>query len=72
MVDAPANWEIISYRDSAISYGTDKPDLRNPIKMQNVSEHFRNSGFAIFSNILEKMEQKSERFRTGWGISKVL
>ena len=54
VVDAPANWEIISYRDSAISYGTDKPDLRNPIKMQNVSEHFRNSGFAIFSNILEK------------------
>ena len=54
VVDAPANWEIISYRDSAISYGTDKPDLRNPIKMQNVSDHFRNSGFAIFSNILEK------------------
>ena len=53
-VDAPENWEIISYRDAAIWYGTDKPDLRNPIRMQNVSTHFKNSGFAIFSNILEK------------------
>jgi aspartyl-tRNA synthetase len=26
-------------------YGTDKPDLRNPIEMQDVSEHFRGSGF---------------------------
>ena len=53
-VDAPENWEIVSYRDAAIWYGTDKPDLRNPIRMQNVSTHFKNSGFAIFSNILEK------------------
>ena len=53
-VDPPENWEIISYRDAAIWYGTDKPDLRNPIRMQDVSTHFKNSGFAIFSNILEK------------------
>ena len=53
-VDAPENWEIISYRDAAIWYGTDKPDLRNPIRMQDVSTHLKNSGFAIFSNILEK------------------
>ena len=53
-VDAPENWEIVSYRDAAIWYGTDKPDLRNPIRMQDVSTHFKNSGFAIFSNILEK------------------
>ncbi|MGI9358554.1 MAG: aspartate--tRNA ligase [Paracoccaceae bacterium] len=53
-VDCPENWEIISYRDAAIWYGTDKPDLRNPIRMQDVSTHFKNSGFAIFSNILEK------------------
>jgi aspartyl-tRNA synthetase len=33
-------------------YGSDKPDLRNPIKMQNVSEAFRGSGFKIFANIL--------------------
>ena len=34
-------------------YGTDKPDLRNPIEMQVVSEHFRGSGFAIFAKLLE-------------------
>ncbi|MEZ5720549.1 MAG: aspartate--tRNA ligase [Paracoccaceae bacterium] len=52
-VDAYADWPLISYRDSALWYGTDKPDLRNPIKMQDVSEHFRGSGFAIFAKLLE-------------------
>ena len=47
-------WPQISYRDAALWYGTDKPDLRNPIKMQDVSEHFRGSGFAIFAKILEQ------------------
>ncbi|MGB1791446.1 MAG: amino acid--tRNA ligase-related protein, partial [Paracoccaceae bacterium] len=32
----------------------DKPDLRNPIKMQRVSDHFRGSGFAIFAKLLEQ------------------
>ena len=53
-VDAYADWPLISYRDSALWYGTDKPDLRNPIKMQDVSEHFRGSGFAIFAKLLEQ------------------
>ena len=53
-VDDPAGWPQISYEDSAKWYGTDKPDLRNPIKMQVVSEHFRGSGFAIFANLLEQ------------------
>jgi len=48
-----AEWEQISYRDAALWYGTDKPDLRNPIKMQVVSEHFRGSGFKIFASLLE-------------------
>ena len=47
-------WPLISYADSALWYGTDKPDLRNPIKMQVVSEHFAGSGFAIFANLLEQ------------------
>ena len=34
-------------------YGSDKPDLRNSIVMQNVSEHFRGSGFKIFARLLE-------------------
>ncbi|AVW91887.1 aspartate--tRNA ligase [Celeribacter baekdonensis] len=48
------DWPQISYKDSALWYGTDKPDLRNPIKMQDVSEHFRGSGFAIFASLLEQ------------------
>ncbi|NOC91644.1 aspartate--tRNA ligase [Ruegeria sp. HKCCD6604] len=48
------DWPQISYKDAALWYGTDKPDLRNPIKMQVVSEHFRGSGFAIFAKLLEQ------------------
>ena len=47
-------WPQISYRDAALWYGTDKPDLRNPIRMQVVSEHFAGSGFAIFARLLEQ------------------
>ncbi|RFP91008.1 aspartate--tRNA ligase [Rhodobacteraceae bacterium 63075] len=49
-----AVWPQISYKDAAKWYGTDKPDLRNPIKMQDASEHFRGSGFAIFAKLLEQ------------------
>ena len=49
-----ADWPQITYADAALKYGTDKPDLRNPIEMQDVSEHFRGSGFAIFASLLEK------------------
>ncbi len=48
-----ADWPQISYKDAALWYGTDKPDLRNPIKMQDVSAHFRDSGFGIFAKLLE-------------------
>ncbi|MEM7237614.1 MAG: aspartate--tRNA ligase [Pseudomonadota bacterium] len=44
----------IAYRDAMLWYGSDKPDLRNPIKMQVVSEHFSGSGFKIFASILEQ------------------
>lgn len=47
-------WAQISYKDAALWYGSDKPDLRNPIKMQVVSEHFAGSGFAIFAKVLEQ------------------
>jgi aspartyl-tRNA synthetase len=43
---------LIPYATAMREFGTDKPDLRNPIKMQNVSEAFRGSGFKIFANIL--------------------
>ena len=47
-------WPQISYKDAAVWYGSDKPDLRNPIKMQIVSDHFHGSGFAIFAKLLEQ------------------
>ncbi len=43
----------IPYRESMLKYGSDKPDLRNPIEMQIVSEHFAGSGFKIFAKMLE-------------------
>ncbi|MFQ5438106.1 MAG: aspartate--tRNA ligase [Paracoccaceae bacterium] len=44
----------IAYRDAMRWYGCDKPDLRNPIRMQDVSEHFAGSGFKIFASLLEQ------------------
>jgi aspartyl-tRNA synthetase len=49
----PYPFPRIAYRDSIAWYGTDKPDTRNPIKMQDVSEHFRGGGFGIFAKILD-------------------
>ena len=49
-----SDWPLIPYADSMLKYGTDKPDLRNPIEMQVVSDHFRGSGFAIFAKLLEQ------------------
>jgi len=43
----------IPYDEAMAKYGTDKPDLRNPVEMQDVSEHFRGSGFEIFAHQLE-------------------
>ncbi len=42
----------IKYADSIRKYGSDKPDLRNPIEMGDVSEHFRGSGFKVFAGML--------------------
>jgi aspartyl-tRNA synthetase len=49
-----ASFPKIAYRDAMLWYGVDKPDLRNPIRMQVVSEHFAGSGFKIFASLLEK------------------
>jgi aspartyl-tRNA synthetase len=45
---------LIPYSEAISKYGTDKPDLRNPIVMADVSDIFRGSGFKIFAGILEK------------------
>ncbi|MFN3483835.1 MAG: aspartate--tRNA ligase, partial [Rhabdaerophilum calidifontis] len=50
----PSPWPRIPYAEAMAKYGSDKPDLRNPIVMQDVSEHFRGSGFKVFARILEE------------------
>ncbi|MWV29320.1 aspartate--tRNA ligase [Aurantiacibacter rhizosphaerae] len=42
----------IPYAESMLKYGTDKPDLRNPIIISDVSHHFEKSGFGIFEKIV--------------------
>jgi aspartyl-tRNA synthetase len=44
---------LIPYAEAIRAYGSDKPDLRNPLKMRDVSETFRGSGFKVFARILE-------------------
>ena len=50
----PGAFPRIPFREAVAKYGTDKPDLRNPIEMQDVSEHFRGGGFGVFAGILDK------------------
>jgi len=46
-------WRKIPFAEALKKYGSDKPDLRNPLEMQDVSEHFRGSGFKVFARMLE-------------------
>lgn len=45
-------WPRIPYDTAIQKYGSDKPDLRNPIEMQDVTEHFRGSGFKVFAQMI--------------------
>jgi aspartyl-tRNA synthetase len=46
------DWPRIPYDVAIRKYGSDKPDLRNPIEMQAVTEHFAGSGFKVFANMI--------------------
>jgi aspartyl-tRNA synthetase len=46
----------IPYKESMRKYGSDKPDLRNPIEMEDVTDAFRGSGFKVFAGMIEKNE----------------
>ncbi|MDQ0468351.1 aspartate--tRNA ligase [Labrys wisconsinensis] len=46
-------WPRIPYAEAMAKYGTDKPDLRNPLVIQDASEHFRGSNFKVFARLLE-------------------
>jgi aspartyl-tRNA synthetase len=49
----PAPFPRITYRDALLKYGTDKPDLRNPLVIADVSEAFAGSKFRVFKSIVE-------------------
>jgi aspartyl-tRNA synthetase len=44
----------IPYKEALLKYGSDKPDLRNPLLITDVSEHFKGSGFGLFAGLVEK------------------
>ncbi len=50
----PAPFPKIAYADSMQKYGSDKPDLRNPIEMSDATDTFRGSGFKVFAGMIEK------------------
>jgi aspartyl-tRNA synthetase len=50
---SPYPFVRIPFREAIAKYGSDKPDLRNPIAMQDVGEHFRGGGFGLFARILD-------------------
>ena len=47
----------IPYKESMLKYGNDKPDLRNPIEMSNVTDTFAGSGFKVFAGMIEKNDK---------------
>src|SRR3546814_10796440 len=49
----PYPFPRIAYRESMLKCGSDKPDLRNPLIISDVTEHFHGSGFAIFAGLVE-------------------
>ncbi len=49
----PAPFPRIPYAEAMLKYGTDKPDLRNPILIADVTEAFRGSAFGIFAGAIE-------------------
>src|SRR3954449_5725692 len=44
----------IPYKEALLKYGSDKPDLRNPLLITDLSEQFRGSGFGLFAGLVEK------------------
>jgi aspartyl-tRNA synthetase len=45
-------WPRIPYDEAIRKYGSDKPDLRNPIVMEAVTDHFAGSGFKVFAGMI--------------------
>jgi aspartyl-tRNA synthetase len=52
-VTPAGQWPRIPYDEAMLKYGSDKPDLRNPVIITDVTDHFTGSGFGIFASIVE-------------------
>ena len=52
-VTAAGDYPRIPYKETLLKYGTDKPDLRNPLLISDIGEHFKGSGFGLFAKIVE-------------------
>jgi aspartyl-tRNA synthetase len=48
----PPPFPRIPYAEALLRYGSDKPDLRNPLEMRDVTAHFRGSGFQVFAQMI--------------------
>lgn len=53
-VTAAGDFPRIPYREAMLKYGSDKPDLRNPLIVHDVGSHFVGSGFGLFAGLVEK------------------
>lgn len=53
---SPMPFPRLPYAEAMSKYGSDKPDLRNPLEMTDVTESFRGSGFKVFAGMIEKDE----------------
>ena len=53
-VTSAGEYPRIPYKEALLRYGTDKPDLRNPLLISDVGEHFKGSGFGLFAGLVEK------------------
>ena len=51
---SPAPFRRIPYAEALLRYATDKPDLRNPIVMDDVTEHFASSAFRVFAGMIAR------------------
>ena len=53
-VTPPGDYPRIPYKEALLKYGSDKPDLRNPLLIHDVGDHFKGSGFGLFAGLVDK------------------
>src|SRR5207247_7845030 len=58
----PPPFPRIPYDEALARYGSDKPDLRNPLVIEDVTDVFRGGGFAVFAGAIE--DRKSTRLNS--------